>query len=194
MLIVGTDAAAVETALVGGRLACPNCGSVLRPWAHGTAREVRCRTGSQHRRPRRSICAGCRRTHVLLAEDTLVRRRDAVDVIGDALTAWVGGSGHRAIAWVLGVPADTVRGWIRRFRLVAVRIRELFTRWAHVLDPGRGPVVPTGSAAGDALDAIGVVGVLAVRRFGPRSPWALASTVTNGTLLANTSSPWSVPM
>ena len=32
--------------------------------------------------PRRSVCAGCRRTHVLLPASVLLRRADAVDVIG----------------------------------------------------------------------------------------------------------------
>lgn len=131
---------------------------------------------------------------MLLAEDTLVRRRDVVEVIGQALIWSSQGTGHRPIALALGVPAATVRGWIRRFGREAIAIREFFTRWAHVLDPGRGPVTPAGSAGADALDAIGVVATLAVRRFGPRSTWALVSRLTHGGLLANTSSPWAPPV
>ena len=41
MLIVGTDVAAVEADLACGGLACPVCGSGLRPWGHGVEREVR---------------------------------------------------------------------------------------------------------------------------------------------------------
>ena len=41
MLIVGIDEAAVEADLVGGRICCPNCEAGLRPWGHGTEREVR---------------------------------------------------------------------------------------------------------------------------------------------------------
>ena len=78
----------------------------------------RCAAGRAARRfrPRRSICAGCGTTHVLLPEDSLVRRRDAVADIGAALAAKAAGSGHRAIAERLGrEPAATVRGWLRRF-------------------------------------------------------------------------------
>ena len=61
MLILGIDAAAVETDLIGGRLGCPGCTSVLRPWGHGVEREVRLLGGSERRRLRRSICGGLRR-------------------------------------------------------------------------------------------------------------------------------------
>ena len=72
------------------------------------------------------------RTHVLVPEDTLVRRRDAVEVIATAVTAKARGSGHRRIAADLGLrfPVSTVREWLRRFALMATRIHELFTRWA----------------------------------------------------------------
>ncbi len=41
MLIVGTDAAAVEIGLIGGHLGCPACESVLRPWGHGVRGHVK---------------------------------------------------------------------------------------------------------------------------------------------------------
>ena len=75
-------------------------------------------------RPRRARCPGCLVTHVLLPVTVLLRRADAVEVIGAALTARVAGLGHRRIAVWLGVPAGTVRGWLRRWgsRLQAVRV------------------------------------------------------------------------
>ena len=85
MLIVGTDEAAVEADLVGGRLECPTCEIGLRPWGHGIEREVRHRERTERRRLRRSICKPCATTHVLVPEDTLVRRRDSTEVIGAAL-------------------------------------------------------------------------------------------------------------
>jgi hypothetical protein len=136
VLIVGTDGSGVETDLIGGRLPCPVCGSALRPWGHGIAREVRLLVGSDRRRFRRSNCRSCSVTHVLIPEDTLVRRRDAAEVIGTALVAKANGSGHRRIAAALGRPASTVRGWLRRFTVLAVAVREHFTRWAYALDPG----------------------------------------------------------
>ena len=99
MLIVGTDKAAVEADLIGGRLGCPNCQFGLRPWGHGVEREVRRpRAHSERRCLRRSICRPCAATHVLVPEDTLLRRRDSVEVIGAALTAKAEGKGHRRIA------------------------------------------------------------------------------------------------
>ena len=106
MLIVETDEAAVEAALVNGRLSCPGCGSVLRPWGYGVERDVRMVEATERRRFRRSICRSCDDTHVLVHEDTLVRRRDAAEVIGMALTAKARGEGHRSIARAL----DGARG------------------------------------------------------------------------------------
>jgi hypothetical protein len=148
----------------------------------------------ERRRPRRSICSSCLRTHVLLAEDSLSRRRDVVAVIGAALLAKSGGTGRRSIAAALGLHESTVAGWLRRFAQMAVAIREHFTRWLAVLGPGHGPISARGSAFSDALEAIGVVGIVAVRRFGPRPPWSLASKLSGGALLTTRVHPYSSSM
>lgn len=194
MLIVGTDAARVETDLTEGRLTCPACGGGLRPWGHGADREVRMLEGVERRRFRRSICPACRATHVLVPEDILVRRRDGAEVVGAALTAKANGEGHRPIALRLGRPASTVRGWLRRFGAMADQLREHFTRWAHAIEPTFDQRSTGNGAFSDAVEAIGVLGIVAVRRFGPRPVWSLASVLTGGGLLANTSSPWAVPV
>ena len=195
MLIVGTDGPAVETELRDGRLRCPVCGESLRPWGHSVEREVRLLDRTERRRFRRSICRSCPGTHVLVPEDTLVRRRDAGEVIGIALTMRARGRGHRKISDGLDRPASTVRGWLRRFTRLATRVREHFTRWAHALDPGHDRLFAGGgSEFRDAVEAIGVLGVVAVRRFGPKPVWSLACVVTGGQLLSNTSSPWAQPV
>lgn len=195
MLIVGTDVAAVEIELASGRLACPRCESRLRPWAHARERDVRGDNAVvERRRPRRTICSSCQVTHVLLAEDTLSRRRDAVSVIGTALVAKSRGHGRRSIAAGLALHESTVAGWLRRFSQMARLIREHFTRWAALLDPGHGPISSRGSVFRDAVEAIGVVGVVAVRRFGPRPPWALACRLTGGGLLTTRAHPYPSPM
>jgi hypothetical protein len=194
VLIVGIDAVAVETDLMDGRLACPRCGPGLRPWGHGVDREVRLWVGIERRRLRRSICRACGATHVLVPEDTLLRRRDAVEVVGAALTAKAGGQGHRRIASDLGRPPSTVRGWLRRFAAMAGALREHFTRWAYALEPVHDRLSSGGSALFDAVEAVGVLGIVAVRRFGPRPAWSLASVVTGGGLLCNTSSLWAQPV
>lgn len=193
MLIVGVDLVAVEADLVAGRLACPDCGSRLRPWGQARERELRSRAGNRWLVPRRAMCAGCGVTHVLLPEEGLVRRRDAVADIGVALVAKTTGSGHRLIAARLGVPAATVRGWLRRFAVMAERVRAHFTRWAAALDPSLGAIEPAGSPFGEAVAAVGVAAAAAVRRLGPRPAWRLASVLTGGGLLSNTSCPWVTP-
>jgi hypothetical protein len=130
---------------------------------------------------------------VLLPDGLLVRRRDEVAVIGSALLAHAGGEGHRPIAGRLGVPEATVRGWLRRVRSRAEVIAVFFTRWALVLSPGLDPPGPSGTAVGDAVEAIGLAARSAVLRFGPSLVWSMASRLTGGGLLSNTSSLWLAP-
>ncbi len=193
MLIVENDPAVVEADLTGGRMACPRCGGVLRRWGHARKRILHRLETKEWLRPRRGVCAGCGATHVLLPEDTLARRRDAVEVIGAALTAKAAGSGHRSVAAELGREPSKVRRWFRRFASMAEEIRAHFTRWAHALDPVLGPVVPTGSAFADAVEAIGMAAMAAVRRHGPRPPWPLASVLSGGGLLATRNDLWAAP-
>ena len=130
---------------------------------------------------------------MLLPDDSLLRRRDAVADIGEALGAKAAGSGHRRIARRLGRERGTVRGWLRRFEALAWAIREQFTRWAVALDPMLGPIVPAGSPFADAVEAIGVAAAAAVRRLGPLNAWRFASSATGGRLLCNTSRPYPSP-
>ena len=126
MLMVCAEQARVEAELVGGLLGCPFCRGVLGPWGHARGRVVRCGGGRQRRlRPRRAKCRGCEGTHVLLPDVCLLRRRDGVAVIGEALVAKAAGDGHRGIAGRLAVPKDTVRGWLRRFAANADALRAL---------------------------------------------------------------------
>jgi len=117
---------------------------------------------------------------VLLADLVLLRRRDEVSVIGAAIEANVAGDGYRRIARGLGVPADTVRGWLRRFAERAELVRAHFTRCAVALDPELGPVLPAGSAIADALEAVAVAGRAWVLRFGSAGPWRVASRLSGG--------------
>ncbi|MGO9905318.1 MAG: transposase [Solirubrobacteraceae bacterium] len=189
MLIVCAGQVRVEAELVGGLLGCPSCRAVLGPWGHGRERVLRCSVGDLLLRPRRARCRGCAGTHVLLPGVALLRRRDGVSVIGAAIEAKVAGEGHRQIARRLGVHADTVRGWLRRFAERAARIRAHFTRWAVALDVELGAVLPAGSGIADALEAIAVAVRAWVLRFGPGDPWRIAGVLSGGVLLGNTSSP-----
>ncbi len=134
MRIVCAEQGLVDAELVDGLLACPSCREVLGPWGFARERVLRCRSGDRRLRPRRARCRGCLATHVLLPEIALSRRQDEVAVIGEAVEASVAGEGCRRIAARLGVPADTVRGWLRRFAGCAELIRGS-VRWS-VFGPG----------------------------------------------------------
>jgi Domain of unknown function (DUF6431) len=189
----------MEQELRAGRLACPACGGRLGPWGRARGRWLRVRGGEvpelEWLVPRRSRCRGCGKTHVVLPDVCLGRRRDAVAVIGVALVARAAGSTHRAIAAELELPPTTVRGWLRRAEERAEAIRAHFTGWGAAVD--RSAVAglrPAGGGLADAVEAIGVAARAVVLELGqPRSPWALASVLTAGWLLGNTSVPWMAP-
>ena len=192
MIIVGNEPVEVEKGLLAGGFCCPVCSGVLRPWGSARRRVLRCRGGEVWRCFRRGRCSGCGRTHVLLAQDCLVRRRDEVVVVGAALVLKAAGRGHRVVAGMLGIPASTVRGWFRRFGANAEQVRVWFTVLAHSLDPLLGPIVPTGSVVGDAVEAIGVAARAGSLRLGPLGPWWFACRASHGRLLSNTGCPWAV--
>ena len=150
VLMVSGDSDRVERELSAGLLWCPGCHDRLVRWAYARRRTVRLVNGDRRVRPRRARCVGCKKTQVLLPDDLLVRRRDGVAVIGSALLAHAAGEGHRPIAGRLGVPACTVRRWLRRFRARAGEIAGFFTRWALVLSPAR-------SGRGMVLRSVGVM-------------------------------------
>ena len=131
---------------------------------------------------------------MLVPEVALVRRQDEVSVIGAAIEAKVAGQGYRRIARRLGVHADTVRGWLRRFALRVELIRAHFTRCAIALDVELGAVLPAGSGVADALEAIAVAARAWVLRFGPGDPWRIASRLSGGVLLATRAPayPWAM--
>ncbi len=64
---------------------------------------------------------------MLLPVVLLLRRADTAAVIGAALAAKATGAGYRRIAAVLGRPAETVRGWLRRFAERVEAVRSVFT-------------------------------------------------------------------
>ena len=60
---------------------------------------------------------------VLLPSWCAPRRADGIEVIGAAAGLAMAGHGHRSVAAALGVPAGTVRGWLRRLRARAGQLR-----------------------------------------------------------------------
>jgi hypothetical protein len=184
MLIVCAEDARVEAELLAGQLSCPACRGVLGRWGYARWRVLRCRAGDRWLRPRRARCRGCLATHVLLPDVCLLRRQDEVSVIGLALVAHVAGEGYRRIGRRLGVPADTVRGWLSRFAERAGLVREHFTRCAVSLDPEIGAVLPAQSGVADALEAIAVAGRAWVLRFGTVDRWSVICRLSGGLVLS----------
>lgn len=196
MLIVADDRAGLEADLAAGRLVCPGCGrGVLGGWGCARRRAVRTLEGVRWLRPRRGRCRerACGATHVLLPDVCLLRRCDAVEVIGVAVLAATG-AGYRQVAERIGRPAETVRDWLARFRSREPLIAAHFWRWARALDGALLPADVTGSLLADAVEAIGVAARAASLALGRRSAWSWVSALTGGALLSiNTNPPWPVP-
>ncbi|MCA1682081.1 MAG: helix-turn-helix domain-containing protein [Actinobacteria bacterium] len=188
MVTVEADQVSVESRLVAGRLVCPGCRVALRPWGWGRPRGVHGLVGVL--RPRRTRCPGCLVTHVLLPVTVLLRRAYAAEVIGAALLARVAGSGHRVIGRAVGVPAATVRGWLRvtaarlepaRFLLLGVARRAgVDVAVPKALGcPWRDLLAALGAATAAVTGRFGVFGVL-----GPVTAWQVAVACSSGRLLA----------
>ena len=186
MLIV-LDPAGIEGDLSASAIWCPSCASGrLRPWGYARTRVLRGLRGARVSvRPRRARCRSCAATHVLLPAEVAPRRADTVEVVGAALLAHQAGTGHRAIAADLQVPADTVRSWLRRITARAEWLRQQATGWAYQRDPMLAPITPTGSVLGDAVEALGVAVSAHRRRLGIHaSPWQILAMIAGGRLLA----------
>ena len=188
MLTVGNNQAVVEELVGNGLLSCPGCGGRLGGWGHA-ARRLVFRAGRipVAVRPRRARCAWCGVTHVLLPAWLLARRCDGAAVIGDMLARAARGQGFRSIAAATGVPEGTVRCRLRRFRSLAGRVREFFTRLAGILAPDPVPLDPAGSVLADAVVAVAAAAAAARDRWPgviTVSGWELAAVLTLGSLLS----------
>ena len=122
---------------------------------------------------------------MLLPAWVLLRRADAVAVIGAALLAKAGGLGHRRVAAAVGRPASTVRGWLRRMGQVADRVLGVLAEVAAELGAGFVPPAPAATALGRVVEMVGALARGLGRRLGGScAPWRLAAVVTGGRLLA----------
>jgi hypothetical protein len=188
LLTVGNRQAVVEELLGNGLFSCPGCGGRLGGWGHAVCRRVF--TAGRFPvavRPRRARCAGCGVTHVLLPAWLLARRCDGTAVIGDMLARAARGQGFRSIAAASGVPGDTVRDRLRRFRSSAGRVREFFTRLAGGLAADPVPLDPAGGPLADAVVAVAAAAAAARGRWAGVvmvSGWELAAVLTLGSLMS----------
>ena len=187
MVTVEADLDQVERRLAAGELSCPACSSVLVGWGRARPRHVRGPDGPVQLCPRRSRCTDCRVTHVLLPVTALLRRADTAAVIVSALAAKATSrAGFRRIAADLARPAETVRGWLRRFAERAEAVRSMFTVWLRAVDPDPVMPAPAGGVFADAVMVIAAVAAAIRRRFSlPMVSLAeTAVAVSGGRLLA----------
>ena len=185
-MTVGLDAAQVENDLCAGLVSCEatGCGAALGPWGWARERIVR---GAGRLRPRRGRCRGCLRTQVLLPASVLLRRADAVTVIGAALLAKAAGAGHRPIAVLLNVPPCTVRGWLRRLGMVAAQVLGVLAAAAAELGTEFTPPAATVGPVAAVVEMVGALAAAVARRLGGScSPWRLAAVLTGGRLITPT--------
>ena len=127
--------------------ACADRGR-LGPWGHGRERAVRLHDGERAVvRPPRGRCRACRATHMLLPSWMAPRRADGAGVIARAAAAAaLHGTGSARLGAELGVPAATVRGWLRRDATAALGVITAGRDWPCL--------APCGSPLGDALAAV----------------------------------------
>lgn len=199
MVTVRGSVESVEARLRSGLLACW-CGGALRPWGHARPRRVATFAGLALVRPRRGMCRGCGRSHVLLPAWLLSRRKYAAPVIFAALALQVTGLKVAAVAarlrlpspgragWCWSVPASTAGSWLSRFAGRAGQLRQMFLAVLPLADPQGRPVAAAGSPPGDALAVLEAVTAGLRARFGldKLAAHEVAAHLTGGTLLAPT--------
>ena len=176
----------VQADLGGPELRCPDRPGWLRPWGFAQTRSLRSAGGGRvWLRPRRVHCASSRVAHVLLPELAPPHRAYTIDVMGPALPASAGGRSHRTISADLGIPADTVRDWMRQVRAGAEWLHVQGTIAAHTLDPLLPVIVPAGTAPGDAMAALATAAAASVRRLGTTAPpWQIIALIARRQLLS----------
>jgi transposase-like protein len=173
---------------------CPGCSRPMTLWS-GYLRPVRVLGRCEMMFVRRARCRGCAVTHALLPAFVLVKRLDAVETIGEALTAVVRReAGVRPVATALLVPHTTARSWIRRFSRRAEELGGAFAALALELG-AEASGHRVGSTAQRARGALGDAFAAASGLLGwaVLGPWRFAAAVSGGSLLcANASSPYLV--
>jgi hypothetical protein len=187
-VIVVLDQGQAHRELLAGSLPCWRCSGPLRSWGYARPRSLRLSCGARvSLRPRRARCRSCSTTDVLLPAWAPLRSAYTIEVVGQALVGSAQGRSHRTIAAALGLPEDTVRGWIRKVSGRAEWLRTTGTSAAHMLDAMFDPPLPTetGSPLAEAISALGGAVAAARRMFGPvATHWELLAVIAQGLLLA----------
>ncbi len=171
---------------------CPSCLRWLIGWG-GYWRWLRAPLLVERIWIRRGRCSACRRSHALLPDLVLVRRLDAVAVIGASVARKLmsDGLGLRPIAEQLDVPHTTLRSWWQRFRARSPMLLAQCTALAVSLDGTAVVLEAVGERA--AVESLSVAWQRALARFGVRigRVWSFWSRISGGQALGtHTTSPW----
>ena len=185
-MLLCADVGSADADLASGAITCPSCGGRLGPWGHGRERAVRLHYGERAVvRPPRGRCRSCRATHMLLPSWMAPRRADGAGVIARAAAAAaLHGTGSARLGADLGVPAATVRGWLRRLRSRAEDLRQDATAALGVITAGRDwpCLAPCGSP-------LAMPWPRSSRARGPRSPAMATPRRTSTRSSASSASP-----
>lgn len=106
-------------------------------------------------------------THVLLPVSLLLRRAYAAELIWAVFEARAAGVGYRRIAAAAGIPACTVRRWLRVMGRRVEAVRQWFIGVAVTVGVDVSIPAATGTGVGDVLAAVGAARESIVARFGP---------------------------
>ena len=127
---------------------------------------------------------------MLLPVTVLLRRGYAAEVIGAALAARARGAGHRPIGKVLGVPAATVRGWLRVMSARLEPVREVLLQVAARAGVDWSVPKAQGCQWRDLLAALAAASEAVTGRFGrfgvlgPVTGWQVVVACSGARLLA----------
>lgn len=185
---------AAEHANAGKRVAVPDvtcgtCGGALVGWS-GYWRSVRHLAEVLSIWVPRRRCKPCGTTTGLLPEFVLERRLDTVEAIGQAVAARIRGATITTAASEVGVPAETVRDWLRRHRERAPALERGLSAWTTTFTAYHR--APSSAVDRDAATALGVLWHFASRKvpeWGLIRPWRFWSLITGGVALATNTSP-----
>lgn len=127
---------------------------------------------------------------MLLPVTVLLRRGYAAEVIGAALAARARGAGHRPTGDALGVPAATVRGWLRVMRARLEPVRSSLLQVAARAGVDWSVPKAQGCPWRDLLAALEAASEAVTGRFGrfgllgPVTGWQVAVACSGARLLA----------
>lgn len=172
--------------------ACPSCGGELAGAWRGYERSLRLGERVVRLRIARARCASCRRTHALLPSFCVPGRLDGAASVTAAVAQAARGQGHRPIAGRLGLPATTVRGWLRRLRSGALAHAARLERVARGWGAPSARPPPATTPLGALWRALGAARRAARHRLGPAGQLdraGLLVAVIGPVLLAHTISP-----